>query len=180
MSEPMRPSKSDRERASDLYGQVLRALVRLGAHARTGSPAVVAVVDEIGGMLGDAIGADREARGVAAWTTEDQARPAQDMQRLSRVLAEVAGERARQDARWGVSNHPDGTGRFASKAAVEIARTSCKFAFSQGMGSWHHIMDEAVAKAFAQTAGGTLRARLIDVAAVAVAWVEDIDRRQKQ
>jgi hypothetical protein len=99
---------------------------------------------------------------------------------ISRVLAEVAGERARQDARWGVSNHPDGTGSFSSTGTARLATTACKIAFGMGFGTWRHIMDEAVAKAFAQTAGGTLRARLIDVAAVAVAWVEDIDRRQKQ
>lgn len=101
------------------------------------------------------------------------------------VLFDVARERRRQDAKWGQQNHPDGTGpgvywQFYDYPAAELAgiiRRATQEAFAQGKGTWRDILNEEVAEAFAEDDPAKLRAELIQVAAVAAAWVEAIDRR---
>lgn len=93
------------------------------------------------------------------------------------VLVLVRGERARQDAQWGEQNHRDGTGEASQRAESEMQKEACNAAFSSGEGSWAHILREEVAEALAESDPYRLRRELVQVAAVAVAWVEAIDRR---
>lgn len=107
------------------------------------------------------------------------------------ALAEVADERVRQDAKWGEQNHPDGTGTnwvdqirpafgwngSEAEHAAKLARVDCQRAARRGDVTWLRILREEVAEAFAETEPAALRAELIQVAAVAVAWAEAIDRR---
>lgn len=94
----------------------------------------------------------------------------------SYALANVAAERTRQDAKWGEQNHPDGTGEMYARDA-ENARFRCQRAAAKGEVTWQHILDEEVAEAYAESDPVKLRAELVQVAAVAVAWVDAIDRR---
>lgn len=93
------------------------------------------------------------------------------------VAAEVAAERARQDAQWGEQNHPDGTHHaFAPLADAQRARTN-RLA-GEACLTWREILEEEVLEALACDPGSPeLRAELVQVAAVATAWVECIDRR---
>jgi len=91
-------------------------------------------------------------------------------------LSEVRDERARQDAKWGEQNHPNGTGLYQQEAAAERARLVCDLNFRNGKGTWADILREEFAEALAEKDPYRLRAELIQVAAVAVAWVEAIDR----
>lgn len=101
------------------------------------------------------------------------------------VLGEVLTERGRQDARWGEQNHPDGTGpRVAvgvglchADEAAEWARRACQWAARSDDVTWRRVLDEEHAEAIAEDDPARLRAELLQVAAVAVAWVEAIDRR---
>jgi hypothetical protein len=93
------------------------------------------------------------------------------------VLAEITAERARQDAKWGEQNHPDGTGgAFFAERAI-IARAACQDAAAKGRLTWRHILEEEFKEATAEPSPTALRAELVQVAAVAVAWIESIDRR---
>lgn len=94
------------------------------------------------------------------------------------VLRQVAAERALQDLRWGEQNHPDGTGLPGDAACAVMARAVCDRSHKAGRGTWRQILDEEVCEALAETDPARLRAELIQVAAVAVAWVEAIDRRE--
>lgn len=94
-----------------------------------------------------------------------------------RVLSEVRGERARQDEKWGEQNHPDGTGSDLQRYLAEKDRDYCQRAFEVGLGTWRDVLEEEVSEAFAESDPDALRAELLQVAAVAVAWVEAIDRR---
>lgn len=101
---------------------------------------------------------------------------------LQDVLTEVAEERARQDARWGEQNHPDGTGnRYGLSAvpepAADFARQRCDAAFERGAGCWEHILYEEFCEAMAEDDPERLRNELLQVAAVAVHWIEALDRR---
>lgn len=114
---------------------------------------------------------------------------------MSDVLSEIAAERARQDEKWGEQNHPDGTkgylgwiGRaFADHAPRdadrmlyrEWARFRCEEMHKAGNGTWEHILTEEWAEAVATEDPAELRAELVQVAAVAVAWIQAIDRRWK-
>lgn len=93
------------------------------------------------------------------------------------VLAEVDAERRRQDEKWGEQNHEDGVGYRYLRRKAAIARRECDAGFAAGSGSWRLILREEYAEALACTDPADLRAELIQVAAVAVAWIEAIDRR---
>lgn len=117
--------------------------------------------------------------------------PNYDTPRLTGVLAEIAAERARQDAKWGEQNHPDGTGVNwvdqitpaydwsgpEAEHAARLARHGCKRAAVRGETTWLGVAREEVAEAFAETDTAPLRAELVQAAAVFVAWIEAIDRR---
>jgi hypothetical protein len=92
------------------------------------------------------------------------------------ICAEILAERERQDAKWGEQNHPNGTGYATDIENATAARLMCERAFSTGYGTWKDILKEEVFEAFAESEPDALRAELIQVAAVATAWCEAIDR----
>jgi hypothetical protein len=100
------------------------------------------------------------------------------------VLAEIGYERTRQDAKWGEQNHPDGTGprhlvldMIPTELAMHDARTLCQRYADMGILTWRDILTEEACEALAESDPARLRAELIQVAAVAVNWIEAIDRR---
>jgi hypothetical protein len=95
------------------------------------------------------------------------------------VVREVAQERVAQDAKWGEQNHPDGTPGMWHMVTLDplSRRVACDGAARDGTVTWAHILTEEVAEALAERDPATLRVELLQVAAVAVAWVEAIDRR---
>lgn len=96
---------------------------------------------------------------------------------LTGVLDEIAAERGKQDAKWGEQNHPDGTGRNLAPHLRDSARNAREQAAAEGRLTWTHVLREEFAEAYAETDPAKLRAELVQVAAVAVAWIQAIDRR---
>jgi hypothetical protein len=114
------------------------------------------------------------------------------------VLGEVADERERQDMKWGQQNHPDRffIGRddaedgehlydYEFRACLWRRRNEARVAERNSEGAapdrnaaWDGVLLEEVYEALAESDPARLRAELIQVAAVAVAWVEAIDRRE--
>lgn len=98
--------------------------------------------------------------------------------RANAVLGEVLEERRRQHLKWGEQNHPDGTGMDPMmEKFARLAKLACNEAAKTGTLTWRYILDEEVAEANAESSEIALRAELIQVAAVATAWIEAIDRR---
>lgn len=107
----------------------------------------------------------------------------------SMVLKEVAEERARQDARWGVQDLPDGTGPYCGMTTfhgleypgyAELAdrmKQICDAARDLDMRCMAYVLLEEVFEALAEDDHVRLREELVQVAAVAVKWVQMIDRR---
>lgn len=94
-------------------------------------------------------------------------------------------ERAQQDVRWGQSNHPNLPAgvkfpcAFFGIPTADAARLFCETAFRAGTGSNAHILLEEVSEAIEAANDPThLRAELVQVAAVALKWIEQIDRAQ--
>lgn len=117
------------------------------------------------------------------------------------VLAEVLAERARQDAKWGEQNHPDvdrvltdrqggcNTRRMAEEYGIPTARSArseCNCATDAGQCTWAHIAVEELCEAVEAATDAqqgrkpisALRQELVQLAAVVVAWIEAIDRRE--
>ena len=108
------------------------------------------------------------------------------------AIEDIINERIRQDQKWGQQDHPDlhpffgpNTGKWVSflldVPTANEARNMCEAGFSRGRGDWAHVLLEEVAEAFdaiGQEDTEHLREELVQVAAVAVAWVEALDRRK--
>lgn len=114
---------------------------------------------------------------------------------LEHVLSEVMDERCRQQAKWGQQNHPDGTGgepgpsrsadssdrlQALRREHAEASRVLCNHVFREGRGTWRHILREEVDEAIAEDDKARLRQELVQVAAVAVAWIEKLDREVRR
>lgn len=101
----------------------------------------------------------------------------------TRILMEIGDEMAVSIDKWGIQNHPDGTGAAfpGGDAAMirDLAREVCNVRHAQGEGTWAHILTEEYREALAEDAPDALRAELIQVAAVAALWVAAIDRRTR-
>ncbi|GAA2639902.1 nucleoside triphosphate pyrophosphohydrolase [Actinomadura fulvescens] len=95
---------------------------------------------------------------------------------LETVLADVAAERDAQDRLWGVQEFPDGSGPEYGERADE-AKREVAAAWSRGELTWRHILTEEFYEALAETDPGRLRTELVQTAAVAVKWVQSLDRR---
>lgn len=93
------------------------------------------------------------------------------------VGLETLLERERQDERWGEQNHPDGTGNEFDPLLAMEAKRICEVKAEAGTVTWRDILTEEVCEAYAESDPVRLREELIQVAAVAQAWVEAIDRR---
>jgi hypothetical protein len=96
------------------------------------------------------------------------------------VLKQVLAERHAQDKKWGEQNHPDGTGGKFMELLAAANRSACNKEFAEGRGTWFAILQEEVSEAFAEADPEKLRTELIQVAAVAVAWVEKLNREGTQ
>lgn len=99
---------------------------------------------------------------------------------MKRVLDEIVAERVRQEDKWGESNHPDVYPNMSYfMPSADAMREITESRASQGFCSYTDVLLEEVAEAIDEARAGdkaALREELIQVAAVAVKWVEKIDR----
>lgn len=108
------------------------------------------------------------------------------VRRTRAVLGDVAIERVHQRHKYGDQDHlPDGTDPdcpsstlAALQLSVKAARANLRYQVEQGTVTFRDILVCEVAEAFDEVDPVRLRAELIQVAAVAVQWVEAIDARQ--
>jgi hypothetical protein len=112
------------------------------------------------------------------------------------VLLEVREERSRQFDRYGSNGDlKDGTGPdkrwleytdpnldMRTGKEIEAAFRSEYVSYEQHTGAptWMHLVREEVAEAFMENDPARLRSELLQVAALAVSWIEKIDERQPE
>jgi hypothetical protein len=96
------------------------------------------------------------------------------------ILEEVRVERQRQDARFPDQTLPDGTeaGSFNTHMA-NFAKRITDEAMERGTLTWADVLKEEFREAMAEEDWAALRTELLQVAAVAVRWIEDGDRRNE-
>lgn len=107
------------------------------------------------------------------------------------ILDEIRAERARQDGTWGEQNHPDMAGDATAQCDAremfegwagnyrEINNGNFDPRDADRRLDWTGIFLEEVYEALAESDPAKIRAELIQVAAVAAAWIECIDRRER-
>lgn len=109
----------------------------------------------------------------------------------AKVLAEVSEERSKQEAKWGQQNHPDGTGpnkmflglNESNGTYLDLRNKAIKVTDSRadmGILGYSDIFLEEVFEAMAEEDQDRLREELVQCAAVAVAWIEKIDRDKER
>ncbi len=106
----------------------------------------------------------------------------------SKIFAEVAEERQRQDAKWGVQNHPilvpglldtspEMMAAFYRVPTEAHAKMLCERSFVEGDGSYMGIIVEELAEVVACMDNKvTMRAELVQLAACCVAAIAALDR----
>lgn len=95
------------------------------------------------------------------------------------IFEEVHLERERQDKKYPDCVHlPDGTGGAGRDLLRQLAQALCDRAQRDGKLTHMHILEEEFTEAMAETNQTNLRKELVQIAAVAVKWIEDLDHRR--
>lgn len=99
---------------------------------------------------------------------------------IGRAVVDVLDERHRQDLKWGEQNHDDAIGHVGPSGGEDLEYIA-RHSMTEHGPTWAAILLEEVGEALQETGDrGSLqglRAELVQVAAVAVAWIEALDRR---
>lgn len=110
---------------------------------------------------------------------------------METIIQEIKTERMYQDGKWGVQNHPildqallnRSPNRMCEEYEIpteDRAKSICKIHADRGDLTYMHILIEEVSEA--ASCGENIeemRKELIQVAAVAIAMIESIDRNKK-
>jgi hypothetical protein len=99
---------------------------------------------------------------------------------IPQAVVDVLTERDRQDEKWGEQNWPDGTSAASWTERADWAKVLNDLRVREGSITWLYILQEEMYEAFAEEDPVKLRSELVQVAAVAVNWIETIDRRSHQ
>jgi hypothetical protein len=190
--------------SADLLLAEVRRLTRWQFEAMSVMAGLQGLGSALGMRLGESITGHAAAEAARALTARAEAAEADAVTLRAKVAAveahpvvlELAEERTRQTAKHGDQSHlPDGTGaalwlsmdddyirrhgiRRDNLAAWAKARTDeASQASGDGSITFEHILTEEWAEAIAESDPDALRAELVQVAAVAVQWIEAIDLR---
>lgn len=93
-------------------------------------------------------------------------------------------EQERQVAKWGEQNHPSFTSVDDRERRIEIAelvKASVDSSAAVGSLAWEQILTEELVEAQAEIEDPTaLKTELIQVAAVALSWIESVERKERE
>lgn len=104
--------------------------------------------------------------------------PLEDLSPTSPVLADIHVERMRQIAKFGEQHREDGSDPFTYRDIAARTRRNFLNAEAQGGATWHQAIDGPFYESISETDPAALRSALVELAAVACAWIEDIDSRK--
>lgn len=100
---------------------------------------------------------------------------------VNETVDEIKYELLRQNNLWGEQNHPS-VPKHGEPAhgipAERVAKIQCELARNAGRMTWAHILVEEVAEACSAPTPKLMIEELIQVAAVAISWVDSIQRNE--
>lgn len=123
--------------------------------------------------------------------TRTQAAMLQAAVRRIDVVEDILEECERQVKKWGVQEHPafthfdaiEHSETFSAELTTDLARGLCDFKSEDGKVSWNDIMLEEYMEARDEAMFGNedaLRVELVQLAAVIVSSIQDLDRRKRE
>lgn len=109
------------------------------------------------------------------------------------LSSKVIEEMIRQNKKWGVQNHPSVSAKsqirmeqFPENVCKDLeiptetrAKEICETMFSSGDPNWAAILQEEVSEAVCAKTEQKRREELVQVAAVALSWVDCLDRNSR-
>lgn len=104
---------------------------------------------------------------------------------LEDVINDIIKERTRQDERWGIQHHSDESSDYFAWQSFPKTSDGMRWLNDKRVDTcqlaWDGILYEELVEAFEELGISqvNLRKELIEVAAVCVAWVQDIDSRNE-
>ena len=104
---------------------------------------------------------------------------------IDRIFEEIRAERQRQDEKFGEQNHPMlGKSRYTDKVFPglgDLADTLVDYRMrcNTNKYGWYDVLQEEICEAFSEAEPEKQREEMVQVAAVAVAIIECLDRREK-
>ena len=111
------------------------------------------------------------------------------------ILEEVLQERTQQDLKWGIQNHPSVETKIPTGPNSHIENKICRFygiptedkakrdadiAANHGSLTWAHIAVEELSEVISASSEEHRREELIQLSAVCLAWIENIDRKKME
>lgn len=93
------------------------------------------------------------------------------------VLGDVWAEQVRQIVKFGEQRREDGADPMTYGPIAARSRENFQNAEANGGATWHLALNGPFFESVSRTDPAALRASLVDLAAVACAWIEDIDSR---
>ncbi|GHH80478.1 hypothetical protein GCM10018781_61020 [Kitasatospora indigofera] len=95
---------------------------------------------------------------------------------MSSAFEDIAAEQEAIRARWGEQHHPTGAHRGFAPLR-RLLQYLCDRAARRGRKTWRHILVEEVLEVLAEPDDPqAMRAELVQVGAVVVAMIDDLDR----
>jgi hypothetical protein len=107
----------------------------------------------------------------------------QDIDTINDIASEIMDERVAQIERWGQQDHPSSHSDLEihqAKKAADYWKAVNDRRVEDGTLSWDGILLEEVFEALAESDDTLRREELVQVAAVAAAEIEEIDRRASE
>lgn len=113
---------------------------------------------------------------------------------MATIINDIINERLRQDKKWGVQHWPSLNQILMNREggctpermcehyeipSEERAKFLCENAFKTGEGTWTNIIVEELSEAVCSENDELRRKELVQLAACVVAWIEDIDFKNK-
>lgn len=95
----------------------------------------------------------------------------------AQVVEDILAELAKAMAKFPDQHLPNGTGGGEWAVMRDRRREVVDHKLSNGTATWMDVVLEESYEAFAETDPVPLRAELVQVAAMAIRWIQDIDRR---
>ena len=97
---------------------------------------------------------------------------------IDNIFEEIRAERRRQDEKWGEQNHPM-LDKRVPEGLIKEGADLCRTINESGEKSWFSVLRGEVYKAFSETEPEKQREEMVQVASVAVAILECLDRMGK-
>lgn len=108
---------------------------------------------------------------------------------MQSIFEEIVEERKRQNTKWGQQDHPsirelsehlpEAQAHYYEIPTEERAKSLCNVAFDSGVPTYAHIAVEELSEVVGAADEIERRKELVQLAAVVVQWIQNIDRSNK-